>query len=233
MSFSSRGNSPPHPRGQLFFSTHGEVEGVYFHCLTGRTPPSSPAPAPKWTEGSEKEVRRKGTRVLGVSTLPTLHRLVASSPLAIFPPPSLPTHWPASLNPDPIPTLFPLRVRASPPFQGSAGGDEGPHTDLKEPGATITSSQTAPDPTAGEEGGLPDWCPHLRPDGHVSAASPELGSPPPGSHSVTPIPKGPSNHRRCGGRCGKGGNKERAGSGRRPDRRCFTWSISGPLTAAL
>ena len=44
------------PSRSTFYSTHRVAEGIYFHCLTAGAPPSSQSPAPKWTEGREKDV---------------------------------------------------------------------------------------------------------------------------------------------------------------------------------
>ena len=54
----------------FFFSTHRVGEGGYLHCFTAEAPPSSPSPAPKWTEVSEEDVWRKGAWVLGGVRLP-------------------------------------------------------------------------------------------------------------------------------------------------------------------
>lgn len=112
--------------------------------------------------------RKRGMGTLGVSAFPTFRPSAARSPLAIFPPPSLYTLGPASLNPTPFPALF-LPAPVPPrPSQCSTGSDKAPRTDLKGPGATIRGSDTTQGPTAAKEGGYPDWCPHLRPGGHVS-----------------------------------------------------------------
>lgn len=67
------------PSRSTFFSKQGVGEAVYLHCLTAGAPPGSlTSPAPKWTEGSEKEARRKG--YLDVSAFPTLPPSAARSP---------------------------------------------------------------------------------------------------------------------------------------------------------
>lgn len=119
------------------------MERVYFHCLSAEClTPSSPPPAPKWTEGRKEEVWRKGTRVLGVSACPTLC-CWPFAPLSHFLTAISCYTGPASLYPDPHsqPLCFPC---SSSPVQCSAGSNEGPHTDLKEPGTTIRAHRQLP-----------------------------------------------------------------------------------------
>ena len=126
------------------------------------------------------------------------------------------------------------------------------HTDLQRPGRACASSGSPkparPSPAAraargagsaratgpdlgAAGGGRVGCCPRRRPAGHVSAASPEPGFPPP--RPLTYIPQGPDSCGRAGGVCGKGVVTNRAGRGRLPDCTCFTWRNSGSRSASI